>query len=267
MTVHSTHTDLGTDGRPSMFHGFERTIDGSINKFDDDMHSSGEGLDEVRENVHSVALIDACILRRECLRSGLISQRVSWEIATFDSVDEWRAADLYPPATAILFHIGPQKFTSSGVADQLKELVEDFSPTPVIVFADSDDIGQIIHALDCGVRGYIPSSVSIEVCAKAINLTLAGGVFVPASSVSAMHQMVASDASHNSQLAELFTPRQIEVANAIRQGKPNKIIAYELNMCESTVKVHVRNIMKKLNATNRTEVAYRVRDLFPSESI
>ena len=34
------------------------------------------------------------------------------------------------------------------------------------------------------------------------------------------------------------------------------IIAYELNMCESTVKVHVRNIMKKLNAKNRTEVAY-----------
>jgi FixJ family two-component response regulator len=42
----------------------------------------------------------------------------------------------------------------------------------------------------------------------------------------------------------------------------NKLIAYELNMCESTVKVHVRNIMKKLNATNRTQVAYMTRGLF-----
>ena len=46
------------------------------------------------------------------------------------------------------------------------------------------------------------------------------------------------------------------MVEAIRQGKPNKIVAYELNMCESTVKVHVRAIMKKLKARNRTEVAY-----------
>jgi DNA-binding NarL/FixJ family response regulator len=50
--------------------------------------------------------------------------------------------------------------------------------------------------------------------------------------------------------------RQAAVIEALRQGKPNKIIAYELEMRESTVKVHVRNIMKKLKARNRTEVAY-----------
>jgi DNA-binding NarL/FixJ family response regulator len=42
---------------------------------------------------------------------------------------------------------------------------------------------------------------------------------------------------------------------AIQQGKPNKVIAYELNMCLSTVKVHVRNTMRKLGAKNRTDVA------------
>jgi DNA-binding NarL/FixJ family response regulator len=50
----------------------------------------------------------------------------------------------------------------------------------------------------------------------------------------------------------------------IRRGKPNKIIAYELNMCESTVKVHVRAIMKKLKATNRTEVAFKTSALLGS---
>lgn len=44
---------------------------------------------------------------------------------------------------------------------------------------------------------------------------------------------------------------------AIQRGKSNKIIAYELGMCESTVKVHVRRIMKKLKAKNRTEVAVK----------
>ena len=59
-------------------------------------------------------------------------------------------------------------------------------------------------------------------------------------------------------MAKNRTARQAAVVDALRQGKSNKIIAYELNMRESTVKVHVRNIMKKLNARNRTEVAFRV---------
>jgi DNA-binding NarL/FixJ family response regulator len=56
----------------------------------------------------------------------------------------------------------------------------------------------------------------------------------------------------------VLTQREVEVAEAIRKGKPNKIIAYELNLCESTIKVHIRNIMKKLNATNRTQVAFKL---------
>ena len=56
---------------------------------------------------------------------------------------------------------------------------------------------------------------------------------------------------------QLFTPRQVAVLNQLRQGKANKIIAYELAMSESIVKVHVRNIMKKMSASNRTEAAYR----------
>jgi DNA-binding NarL/FixJ family response regulator len=51
-----------------------------------------------------------------------------------------------------------------------------------------------------------------------------------------------------------FSPRQLQVLDLLQQGKQNKIIAYELGMCESTVKVHIRQIMKKLNARNRKQV-------------
>jgi DNA-binding NarL/FixJ family response regulator len=54
-----------------------------------------------------------------------------------------------------------------------------------------------------------------------------------------------------------LTARERKVVQAIQRGKPNKIIAYDLNMCESTVKVHVRNVMKKWKAKNRTDVAIR----------
>ena len=42
-------------------------------------------------------------------------------------------------------------------------------------------------------------------------------------------------------------------------GSSNKVIAYELHMSESTVKVHIRHIMKKLNVNNRTQVVLRTR--------
>jgi DNA-binding NarL/FixJ family response regulator len=44
------------------------------------------------------------------------------------------------------------------------------------------------------------------------------------------------------------------VLELLKEGKQNKIIAYKLGMCESTVKVHIRQIMRKLKATNRTQV-------------
>ena len=63
----------------------------------------------------------------------------------------------------------------------------------------------------------------------------------------------------------LFSPRQLSVLEGLRQGKANKTIAHELTMRESTVKVHIRNIMRKLNATNRTQVAFLTNAMFEKE--
>jgi DNA-binding NarL/FixJ family response regulator len=89
-----------------------------------------------------------------------------------------------------------------------------------------------------------------------MRLVLAGGVFVPASSLIAARLAPNKTSNGAPQANGMFTARQVAVIEAVRRGKANKIIAHELNMRESTVKVHVRNIMKKLKARNRTEVAY-----------
>jgi DNA-binding NarL/FixJ family response regulator len=57
-----------------------------------------------------------------------------------------------------------------------------------------------------------------------------------------------------------FSPRQIQVLERLNQAKQNKVIAYELGMAESTVKVHIRHIMKKLNARNRTQVVLKTKN-------
>jgi DNA-binding NarL/FixJ family response regulator len=60
---------------------------------------------------------------------------------------------------------------------------------------------------------------------------------------------------------ESFSPRQVEILQHLWQGKQNKTIAIDLDISESTVKVHIQHIMKKLNAHNRTQVVVLTRSL------
>ena len=129
---------------------------------------------------------------------------------------------------------------------------ERYRSVPVIVLSSNRPANQIFDLLRGGIRGFIPTSVGMEVAVQAMRLVHAGGTFVPESCLHSLPDRTDPAA----QPATLFTHRQLQVVEAIRQGKPNKIIAYELSMCESTVKVHVRTIMKKLQARNRTQVAY-----------
>jgi DNA-binding NarL/FixJ family response regulator len=137
---------------------------------------------------------------------------------------------------------------------------------PVVLLSDEDDPEEIIGALNSGVQGYIPSSLPLSVAVEAVRLVAAGGTYVPVSSLLACRRTAeASDQTVAENNGSGFTSRQTAVLKALHKGKANKIIAYELNMCESTVKVHVRNIMKKLKARNRTEVAFKTAELFAAE--
>lgn len=212
-------------------------------------------------------IIDSRALDRECLAQSLTSHDLGMEVLAVASVDEWRRkGEFHPRLGAILLNLGGRKTTDGNVATEIARLTTEFQSVPVVVLADTDDLPQILKALECGVRGYIPTSVGIEVCVEAIGLAIAGGIFVPASSVLAMRHLIDSNSQGALPQAGMFTLRQAEVVQALRRGKANKIIAYELNLRESTVKVHIRNIMKKLKATNRTEVAYKINDLFPPDS-
>ncbi|WP_442920275.1 LuxR C-terminal-related transcriptional regulator [Mesorhizobium sp. WSM4935] len=226
------------------------------------------------ENVHEQAgrqcllILDGRALDRECLGSALEDHELGMAVVAMGSIEEWHVKKASaPPLAAILFNVGGRKVTDHDIADEIRHISSEFKSVPVVILADTEDLAQILAALECGARGYIPTSVAIDVCVEAINLAAAGGIFVPASSVLSMRHLIDSGNCDTRPLTGMFTLRQAEVAQALRRGKANKIIAYELNLRESTVKVHIRNIMKKLKATNRTEVAYKVNDLFADGAV
>lgn len=212
-------------------------------------------------------LLDGRTLDRECLAKALISRGIEKEVFAVGSVDEWkRERDFHPPIEVILFNIGARRADDAAMAGDMAQLLGEFRSVPVVVLSDTDDLSQVLQMLEHGARGFIPSSVGVAVCIEALSLAMAGGIFVPASTVQAMRHLVAEPpASAQRPLSGMFTPRQEAVVEALRRGKANKIIAYELNLRESTVKVHIRNIMKKMKATNRTEVAYKLNDLLGSD--
>ena len=96
--------------------------------------------------------------------------------------------------------------------------------------------------------------MGFEITIEAVRFVLAGGTYVPVDCLLA-RGWPGDAPSQRPPTSGLVTARELAVIRAIQKGKSNKVIAYELNMCESAVKVHVRNIMKKLKAKNRTEVA------------
>ena len=222
--------------------------------------------DKTPSREKAIMILDPRALDGQCLARCFATQKADMDFVAVTSVEEWHSrAPESSPLAAILLNIGAKCADDPVIVEQVKSLSSELR-VPVVLLADSVDLLQIMKALENGAKGYVPSSVSIDVCIEAIALALAGGIYLPASSVLSMRQMLEVETPAARPLESMFTARQVEVVTALRRGKANKIIAYELNLRESTVKVHIRNIMKKMNASNRTEVAYKLNDLFPMET-
>ncbi len=134
-------------------------------------------------------------------------------------------------------------------------------PCVVLSRSDTEDPQHVVDALEAGAKGYITMSMPFSVVRAALRLVAAGGTFAPVRCLmGTARPREASDVSKEKSPI-LFTERQAAVVDALSKGMANKTIAYELNLRESTVKVHVRKIMRKLNATNRTQAAFLAREL------
>ena len=126
---------------------------------------------------------------------------------------------------------------------------------PVVILAQKNDVDLGEPPFVMARRGYIPCTLGFDITIEAVRFVLAGGTYVPMDCVLATgSNALASSAPRPS---GGVTAREASDIRALQQGKSNKVIAYELNMCESTVNVHVRNLMKKMKAKNRTDLAIK----------
>jgi DNA-binding NarL/FixJ family response regulator len=130
----------------------------------------------------------------------------------------------------------------SGI-DALVALRREFPQARIIMLTTFEGDVEVQRALEAGARGYLFKSMAPESMFQVIRQVHHGKAHVPAEI--AMHL-----AEHLSD--ERLTPRELDVLHQIAEGNRNSDIAAKLFVAEGTVKVHVKNIMQKLGASDRT---------------
>jgi DNA-binding NarL/FixJ family response regulator len=147
----------------------------------------------------------------------------------------------------------------------LEELRRRYPAISVVVLSATQDRSNVVKALDLGASGYIPKSARREVMLSAIQLVLAGGIYIPPQilereppTAAAVTQVVDREWIEICGSQAGLTGRKIDVLTLMMQGMNNKTICRVLNLAEPTVKNHVSAILRAFKVTNRTEVVIAV---------
>ena len=205
-------------------------------------------------------LIDESLMRRECLEYMLCSRARDFSVTSVARIQD---APTEQP-DLVMLDLRRANMRGAGLHEQMAEVRMKFGELPIVAVSDLEDIGVVVSAIREGLRGFIPTTLAIKTAVAALRLVLAGGTYVPKEliDVCASQNADPEDGQVEPSSSEDMglTHRENAVLEQLQKGKPNKIIAYALSISESTVKVHMRNIMRKLHATNRTQVAFLTRE-------
>jgi DNA-binding NarL/FixJ family response regulator len=151
----------------------------------------------------------------------------------------------------------------------LVDLRQSHPEMPVVVVSATEEPKTIREAITFGAAGFIPKSLGRHEIAKAIQAVLDGEIFLP-DGLREDDGDVDDDARQRLEIAKrmsTLTPQQMRVLTLIAEGKPNKIIAYELDVAETTVKAHITAILRKLKVHSRTQAVLAAQTHFSKESI
>ena len=140
--------------------------------------------------------------------------------------------------------------------DSVREVRERCPEVPVLVLSGNEDPAIVRECIDLGAFGFVPKSAAADQFHAALQLVLSGGVYLPPTSLSVGTPATRAQQDAWGRLGAHLTERQRQVLLGIVQGKPNKVIARDLGLSDTTVKSHVAHILDALVVSNRTEAVY-----------
>ena len=200
-------------------------------------------------------------------RAGLASVLAQWAAENFIHLEQRSPEDpdlgSYADLRMAILNLGGASVTERDSLTTIGSLHDLAPQARIVIISDREATNEVVAAFRSGAHGYIPTSTEPTVALQALSFVLAGGSFFPPTVLlnKGHHQTVQRqsatrrDKDAPMKPSKIFTPSQLRVMAQLKDGKSNKLIARNLRLCEATVKLHVRQIMRKLGASNRTQVA------------
>ena len=125
----------------------------------------------------------------------------------------------------------------------------------IILFTVSNYSDDLVNALKRGADGYLLKDMEPEELIIALKEAASGKLVVSPTLTSVLAESLRDNPNNNENNIATLTPREADILELISQGLSNKMIARKLDIAESTVKVHVKHLLKKLNLKSRVEAA------------
>ena len=204
----------------------------------------------------SVLLVDDHALFRSGVRS-LLQRNPRFTVVgeASDGVDGVkRAMQLKPDVILLDLHMPGM----TGV-ETLQLILQGWPEAAIIMLTVSEEGEDLAAALQAGARGYLIKNIDADYLIRAVERAAAGESVLAESMAAKLvaqlqKQREPKPAAPPSELDKL-TPREREILACLARGESNKLIARVLDLAESTVKIHVQNILKKLGLSSRVQAA------------
>jgi DNA-binding NarL/FixJ family response regulator len=201
-------------------------------------------------------VIDAHPLRRIAAVEILEMLDQGATVVVAGTVEELRNEASADTCRLVILNVGWTSLGDPTMAMQIATIHEALSGVPLVVVSDHDEPDEIAHAFRAGVQGFLPTSLQPRIAAAGLKLVLAGGLYFPPSLPTLTSMSITAETAPTPARPPLsLSHREQAVVACLRQAQSNKMIARKLEIQESTVKMHVRRVMRKLGATNRTQAA------------
>lgn len=140
--------------------------------------------------------------------------------------------------------------------EALSQIISINPQQAVIMLTVSEDSDDLTECMRIGARGYLLKNINTDFLLESIRKAADGdNVFSPEMTAKLVRSLISPQPAQGTQTLSSLTPREMEILGYLAAGHSNKIIARHLNLAESTVKVHVQNLLRKLNLSSRVQAA------------
>ena len=202
----------------------------------------------------SVLLVDDHTLFRSGIRS-LLQRHAQFSIVgeAADGVEGIKRAKQTMPDVVLLDLNMPGM---SGV-ETLQLMRQDCPDCAILMLTVSEDAEDLGAALRAGASGYLIKNIDADYLVRAICRAAAGETVVAEAMTGKLVSQLLSGAQRDEPASDLdkLTPREKDIIACLARGESNKMIARTLDLAESTVKIHVQNVLKKLKLSSRVQAA------------